>query len=487
MANMKTGRNDPCPCGSGKKYKQCCLLKDQALPENDFLWRRVRRAIEGSPMQMLEFSTSHFGPDALLEAWDEFTFWRDIPFTMDTPHIAVFMPWFFFDWAPDPLDTEVKKSAQDGRTLGRAYLHKKGKNLDPLRVRYLEQCCANPFSFYDVLAVRLGDGFLLRDIFTEAELYVTEHSGSNDAKEGDIMFAKLVSIDEVTLIEACGPIRIPPIEKSAILDLRKKMKSTKLPMTTDLLRDYDFEMLEIYHDIHDRLLNPMMPTLQNTDGDPMLLHKLIYTLECSTREAFDALKRLDLPEDDKALLQQATFDADGQLRKVDIVWARPDGKADIPDQSTILAHISIDGKNLTAQVNSANRAEKFKGAIDALLPGKARYKTSVIESPEAMLDRADKENDLGKRKQNQSETEDLRNSPEVQAHINNFYRDHYHDWPNHPLPALKGKTPLQAIKTKNGKEMVAALIMEFEQRGQLQDPPLDPAIITELRERLKIT
>lgn len=22
---MKTGRNDPCPCGSGKKYKKCCL------------------------------------------------------------------------------------------------------------------------------------------------------------------------------------------------------------------------------------------------------------------------------------------------------------------------------------------------------------------------------------------------------------------------------------------------------------------------------
>jgi len=22
---MKTGRNDPCPCGSGKKYKRCCL------------------------------------------------------------------------------------------------------------------------------------------------------------------------------------------------------------------------------------------------------------------------------------------------------------------------------------------------------------------------------------------------------------------------------------------------------------------------------
>lgn len=26
-ADKKTGRNDPCPCGSGKKYKQCCAGK----------------------------------------------------------------------------------------------------------------------------------------------------------------------------------------------------------------------------------------------------------------------------------------------------------------------------------------------------------------------------------------------------------------------------------------------------------------------------
>lgn len=25
--NQKIGRNDPCPCGSGKKYKSCCLSK----------------------------------------------------------------------------------------------------------------------------------------------------------------------------------------------------------------------------------------------------------------------------------------------------------------------------------------------------------------------------------------------------------------------------------------------------------------------------
>jgi len=33
----KIGRNDPCPCGSGKKYKKCCgfnKMPDFSLPED---------------------------------------------------------------------------------------------------------------------------------------------------------------------------------------------------------------------------------------------------------------------------------------------------------------------------------------------------------------------------------------------------------------------------------------------------------------------
>ena len=37
---MKPGRNDPCPCGSGKKFKKCCQDKSAAhvtpnAPAND--------------------------------------------------------------------------------------------------------------------------------------------------------------------------------------------------------------------------------------------------------------------------------------------------------------------------------------------------------------------------------------------------------------------------------------------------------------------
>jgi hypothetical protein len=30
LTGSRPGRNEPCHCGSGKKYKQCCLEKDAA-------------------------------------------------------------------------------------------------------------------------------------------------------------------------------------------------------------------------------------------------------------------------------------------------------------------------------------------------------------------------------------------------------------------------------------------------------------------------
>ena len=34
VIGRKVGRNEPCPCGSGKKYKYCCMKKDQEARMN---------------------------------------------------------------------------------------------------------------------------------------------------------------------------------------------------------------------------------------------------------------------------------------------------------------------------------------------------------------------------------------------------------------------------------------------------------------------
>ena len=39
----KPGRNDPCHCGSGNKYKKCCLAKDEADERDSLVKAQARR------------------------------------------------------------------------------------------------------------------------------------------------------------------------------------------------------------------------------------------------------------------------------------------------------------------------------------------------------------------------------------------------------------------------------------------------------------
>lgn len=478
----KVGRNDPCPCGSGKKYKQCCLKAQQEPPQDELLWRRIRRAIEGSPEQMLKFADSHYGPEALLEAWDDFMYLNDEPFTIDTPHMPVFMPWFYYEWTPDPDDTIVKREALDGRTLGRAYLNKKGRHLDPLLARYIEQCCVSPFSFYDILSVRPGEGFVARDIFTGEEINITEHSASRHLQKGDILFGKVVRIDHVAMLEACAPALIPPAWKGQILELRREMEQGNHPVTQQTLWKYRDDILDLYIDAMDRLFNPSLPQLQNTDGDPLVNHKLYYEID-SPRAAFDALSPLCLTPGREQLLAEAEYDNAGNLRAVEFSWHKKGNEKHKSWDNTVLGNIRINGSGMTIEVNSENRAQKIRTLVEDMLPN-ARYKTTTIESMQSMLERRVKEGGSILTPEQQKAVDELNSRPELQAMLAEQLRQHFSTWPETSLPALNGQTPLQAVKTRDGREMVEALLTDIERRGQLGAPPLDPAIIPELRERL---
>jgi TolA-binding protein len=68
----KTGRNDPCHCGSGQKYKRCCLEKDQAAQSTvlaaqaavaaakqaEFKAEMARAAFEQEPDELTEASNA---------------------------------------------------------------------------------------------------------------------------------------------------------------------------------------------------------------------------------------------------------------------------------------------------------------------------------------------------------------------------------------------------------------------------------------------
>lgn len=80
---MKAGRNDPCPCGSGKKYKKCCLAKHRSREPEDRLeppeprWDATEEKDEPVRANLSHRpDTPNAEPDPLCDAqdapWEEF-------------------------------------------------------------------------------------------------------------------------------------------------------------------------------------------------------------------------------------------------------------------------------------------------------------------------------------------------------------------------------------------------------------------------------
>ena len=74
--------------------------------------------------------------------------------------------------------------------------------------------------------------------------------------------------------------------------------------------------------------------------------------------------------------------------------------------------------------------------------------------------------------------------PEVQAYVARYMAEYYERWLSEKIPALGGRTPLAAVRSADGREQVEALVRDLERTGARMMPPLDPAIIARLRERL---
>ena len=72
---MKTGRNEPCPCGSGKKYKKCYWNKEKS-PE-DLLWHQLSNAHDRLTDQLMEYARTSFSELVIPLAMHDFLVWPE--------------------------------------------------------------------------------------------------------------------------------------------------------------------------------------------------------------------------------------------------------------------------------------------------------------------------------------------------------------------------------------------------------------------------
>ena len=461
---MSIGRNQPCPCGSGKKYKKCCL-KSGPDPVN-YMQQKLNRFHERIVDELLRHAGKVFGPEALDEAVDEFFGWLEEEeaeaFDLEN-HEVVFYPWFLFKRQIDPENDESVLSGPKGQSIVQSYLQAHGRKLDPVEREYLEGLANSPFSFFEITAVEPGRSVSLHDLLLDRDHRVLEKSASQSLQGGDVVFGSVIEVGGIGLFGALSMIAFKPSAKVDILATRKMMSlATKDMITADTLEEYDMELRDLYLDLF--VARTAMPALCNTDGDKLSFRTLKYTIS-SPQMVFDALKGLTsgfVTEED--LLDEAEFDQNGDLHKVEIPWIMPANAKHAGMENTVHGRLVIDDTRMTCEVNSAERAGRLRDLIEkSLSGGKAVYQATVIQSAEAMMRDAPPSTSTSR------ENEELMKHPEIRAHIEQMMRKHWEAWPDMELPALNGKTPRQTVRDELGRQQVNALLEDAERNCRASD------------------
>ena len=473
----KVGRNDPCPCGSGLKYKNCHLRGETLSTPAELAWRRLHDLTLRLPTELLRFARRRYGTVVMNEAWQEFTGFAEENFNADSVHLPVFMPWFFYQWDPDPHNTKLTPEHVAEFPVASAYLARESRRIPRLAARYLTACLETAFSFLDVVEAQPGSGIGMRDALTGWRGFVAEKTASQTVKVGDIIFGNVVTLDGVSILDGCAPISIPPAEKGVVIELRRHLRKAAPKLTPKILREARIEVTDVYYETAERLLHPTLPKLTNTDDEPMVLCTVTYQVP-SARPAFDALKNLAAGEEESDLLASATYGMDGNLSAVELPWLRR-GDSKMGWKNTILGRIQIKDGRVVVEVNSEERAKRFREIADKALPAGSRYLSTLQESLEAALE------DRRRHEEDDVPREDINDLPEIQALLKEHLRSYYQQWADMEVPALGGKTPRQAMKTNDGREMVEALLLDFERRAG-QQPGLGQEIFDELRATLGI-
>jgi hypothetical protein len=461
--HIKFGRNDPCPCGSGKKYKRCCLLTKPI--SQDSLWERQREDSDKFTRDMMRFAARKFG-EQVDEAWQDFNMSDlPVPFVDRSVENQIFMPYFLFHWEPYGNSRKRRANGRRGVVM-RWYALEKAKWLTEMDFMFLEQAATQPVSFHEVLRTEPGERMVLRDILLGTETEVIERTASQTLRPGDITYAQVWNLSQLSILGCLAPLGIPPSRKADVFALRKKLRKKIAKQNRDLTADdlirYADDVRETYLNIRDALYSP--PLLCNTDGDPIVYHTLTYHLE-SAEAALDGLAPLAMARSKEDLMYGAEFDDEGNFISLTFDWLKKGNRKFSSWNNTILGSITISGDSLVAEVNSDKRAARFRAEIEKRLGSRATLENAIRESAEEMLGSSRRKKNAYA-KVDEVFPDDILRDPDVRQRAEESIQKLVQDWVHQKIPVLGNRTPMQAVRDPEGKEIVESLLLEWERRAE---------------------
>jgi hypothetical protein len=171
----------------------------------------------------------------------------------------------------------------------------------------------------------------------------------------------------------------------------------------------------------------------NTDDEDVLLTEDRWTFFPSKRQ--EVLQRI-------ATIENVEPEEDGVF-----VILQEGNRIHADWDNTIIAHVQVSESGLLASTNSVSRADviraRIEGACGSLVSAGARSHTDPASARHEPSERRAP-------------------TPDEQVIVLQMKKQHYAQWLNDPIPALDGRTPYEAARTKSGRDRLTMILNDVD-------------------------
>ena len=452
---MSVSRNSPCPCGSGLKYKRCCLAAIERAKQGSRFDDEVGRRIQDWASREL---SGEIGA-----ALEQFAGRERV---MDDTDVQIFTTWFHND-----------RRLRGGVTPAERYAARSELPADERAVA--SRIAAARLRIHRVLAVEPGVSLLLEDVVGGGRVEVRSENVSRDAVRWDMLIGRVMDGDPSTL---WGPARVlePADESGLIAELERLVGDSVASMrdrVADVFRDHALELMRYRPPRWD-----VEPSFFTVEGDPIVQGSATWSVRDlrGVRERFRVLGRL---------ASHDPLEMDITAPRDRLVTERPelpDGaivvEASVGDLDTVsVATLRLEGEHLSVEAMSEERLDHAIDIVASDFDQLVEFSHREVVPIEPLL----AEHRQAPPRAGERSSSGLPPAEERRI-VADFMTEYTRKWLDEPHPQLGGCTPRHAAAGEHRADLVS-LVRGIENRSERARRDGEPfADVAWIREELEL-
>ncbi len=435
-AQPKIGRNDPCPCGSGRKYKKCCGQADGAATRDEeggeggvarcIAWLMLHHedAVREAVQDMLEAWAGDDEEEALA-GLDEET-WQMIRINLMESLLA----------------GELIEVHGQSISVPELLLGPRGPAMTSRERSWIAQLAQRPLRLYTVTQTVPGVSLTLCDALDldAPPVVVEEKTASRTAHIGMTLGARILTLGDRHVLSGAAYPFADLFVPALMAELRELIDAyAEQPEIVNETVAFTLQS----HWLRQYLVPPPIPTLiDKGSGRPILFIR-------------DRYRVRDWPALERALQSQPDVEGDRGRG-----WSRLLQGADGLTRSRLAIERPKDAPDcVDVLYRTGAAAEEGRPWFEALAGDAVEFVERERQDPKVIMMLSGMS---GRDDETPAPKPDL--PPEAMADIiEKVYLSTYANWADEPIPVLGNRTPREAIRTPAGLERVKGLLRLYEQ------------------------